>query len=188
MTIKNRFVLDATQAVLVVVDVQERLSAAMEPQALAQMTRNIGVLLEGAQELTIPVLFTEQYVKGLGPTLTELKERAPDAPRYEKLSFSCCGNESFNRELKQSGRSQVILCGMECHVCVLQTGLDLLAAGYAVHLVKDAVISRSGDNKQTGIEAMVLAGAVPSSTETAVFQLLKVAGTESFRKLSKLVK
>jgi nicotinamidase-related amidase len=188
MSVQSKFLLKPEEAVLVVVDVQERLSAAMEQGALAQVTRNIGILLESAQELAIPVLFTEQYVKGLGPTLAELTEKAPAAPRFEKMSFSCCGNESFNGQLKQTGRTQVILCGMEAHVCVLQTGLDLLAAGFDIHLVKDAVISRSNDNRQTAIEAMTQAGAVPTCTETVVFQLLRVAGTDSFRKLSKLVK
>ncbi len=188
MPVGNKFLLKSDNAVLVVVDVQEKLSAAMDQGALAQVTRNIGILLESARELAVPVLFTEQYVKGLGPTLAELAAKAPAAPHYEKLSFSCCGNESFDAQLEKTGRKQVILCGMETHVCVLQTGLDLLAAGFDVHLVKDAVISRSSDNKQTGIEAMTLAGAVPSSAETVVFQLLKVAGTDSFKKLSKMVK
>jgi nicotinamidase-related amidase len=104
------------------------------------------------------------------------------------MSFSCCGNEAFIKQLKDSDRAQVIIAGMETHVCVLQTVIDLLAEGFDVHVVKDAVMSRSNDNKQTAMEAMTLAGAVPTSTESVVFQLLKVAGTDSFKKLSKLVK
>lgn len=188
MPIRNKFMLQPQKAVLVVVDVQEKLCAAMDQHALQQLTRNIGILLESANELAIPVLFTEQYVKGLGPTLAELKGRAPAAPSFEKMTFSCCGNEAFMEQLKQGGRTQVIVCGMETHVCVLQTVFELLADGFNVHVVKDAVLSRSNDNKQTAIEAMLLAGAVPTSTEAVVFQLLKVAGTDSFRKLSKLVK
>ncbi len=188
MIIRNKFLLDPASAALIVIDVQEKLSAAMDQGALRQLTRNTGILLESANELAIPVTFTEQYVKGLGPTLGELRQRAPAAPGFEKMTFSCCGNDAFVKQLKDSGRSQVIVTGMETHVCVLQTVIDLLDEGFDVHLVKDAVMSRSSDNKQTAIEAMVLAGAVPTCTEAVVFQLLKIAGTDSFRKLSKLVK
>jgi nicotinamidase-related amidase len=188
MTIKDRFNLDATRSLLVVIDVQERLCAAMDQEVLAQLVRNAGILLDGAAELSVPVLFTEQYVKGLGQTLAELKGKAPAAACHEKLSFSCCGNQEFVRQIKESGRTQIVICGMETHVCVLQTVIDLLNDGFNVHLVKDAVMSRSNDNRQTAIEAMMQAGAVPTSTESVVFQWLKVAGTDSFKKVSKLVK
>jgi len=188
MSVKNKFMLQPEKAVLIVIDVQERLCAAMDQNVLSQLTRNTGILLESAKELAVPVIFTEQYVKGLGSTLAELKQRVPAVSCYEKMSFSCCGNEAFVKQLKDSGRTQIIISGMETHVCVLQTVFDLLDAGFEVHVVKDAVMSRSNDNKQTAMEAMVLAGAVPTSTESVVFQLLKVAGTESFKKLSKLVK
>lgn len=188
MSIKNKFLLKPEKALLVVVDVQEKLCAAMDANALAQLAKNAGILLESAKELAIPVIFTEQYVKGLGPTLLELKQKAPAAPCHEKLTFSCCGNEAFIKQLKESGRTQIIVTGMETHVCVLQTVIDLLNEGFNVHVVKDAVMSRSNDNRQTAMETMVLAGAVPTCTEAVVFQLLKIAGTESFKKLSKLVK
>ena len=188
MSSKSKFILETSRAVLIVVDVQERLCAAMDQDVLRQLTRNTGILLESAQELNIPVIVTEQYVKGLGPTLSELKEKASTATFHEKLAFSCCGCESFVQQLKDSGRKQVVVTGMETHVCVLQTVLDLLGEGFDVHVVKDAVMSRSSDNKQTAMEAMTLAGAVPTSTESVVFQLLKIAGSESFKKLSKLVK
>lgn len=188
MSVKNKFLLDPAKAVLVVIDVQERLCAAMDANVLAQLTKNAGILLESAIELAVPVIFTEQYVKGLGPTLAVLKEKAPTASCHEKMTFSCCGNEAFIKQLKDSGRKQIIITGMETHVCVLQTVIDLLDAGFEVHVVKDAVMSRSNDNRQTAMETMVLAGAVPTCTEAVVFQLLKIAGTESFKKLSKLVK
>ncbi len=188
MSVRNKFMLDRARAALIVVDVQERLSAAMDPAELAQLVRNAGILLESAQELAIPVLFTEQYVKGLGPTLAELRAKAPAALFHEKLTFSCCGNAAFVEQLKSTGRRQVILCGMETHVCVLQTAIDLIEQGYDVHVVKDAVTSRSRANWHTALEAMMLAGAVPTCTESVVFQLLQVAGSESFRKLSRLVK
>ncbi|MBI4807501.1 MAG: hydrolase [Nitrosomonadales bacterium] len=188
MSVKNKFLLDPTKAVLVVIDVQERLCTAMDQNALGQLTKNAGILLDSANELNVPVIFTEQYVKGLGPTLNELRSRAPTAPAIEKMTFSCCGNDAFLKQLKESGKTQVIVSGMETHVCVLQTVIELLDNGFNVHVVKDAVMSRSSDNRQTAIEAMMLAGAVPTSTEAVVFQLLKIAGTESFKKLSKLVK
>lgn len=188
MSIRNKFLLNPARATLVVIDVQERLCAAMDQSVLAQLTKNTGILLESAAELGVPVIFTEQYVKGLGSTLNELRSRAPIAPAIEKMSFSCCGNEAFIKQLKESDRTQIIIAGMETHVCVLQTVIDLLAEGFDVHVVKDAVMSRSNDNRQTAMEAMTLAGAVPTSTESVVFQLLKVAGTDSFKKLSKLVK
>ncbi len=188
MSLKNRFLLELERSVLVVIDVQEKLCAAMDVEVLRQLTKNAGILLESAQELAIPVIFTEQYVKGLGATLSELKSKAPAAACFEKLTFSCCGNEDFVRQLKATGRTQVIVCGMETHVCVLQTVIELLDDGFDVHVVKDAVMSRSSDNRQTAIEAMTQAGAVPSSTESVVFQWLKIAGSASFKKLSKLVK
>jgi len=188
MSIKDRFFLEREKALLAVIDVQERLCVAMDEKVLRQLTKNIGILLESATELSIPVLVTEQYVRGLGATLPELKEKATGAPCYEKMAFSCCGSAEFIEKLKATGRTQIIITGMESHVCVLQTVIELRDAGFDVHVVKDAVMSRSKENWQTAIEVMTLAGAVPTCTESVVFQLLKVAGTEEFKKLSKLVK
>ncbi len=188
MSIKSKFLLAPEKSLLLVIDVQEKLCAAMEQQVLRQLAKNAGILLESALELAIPVMFTEQYVKGLGATLGELRSKAPAASCFEKMTFSCCGNEAFLNQLKASGRTQIIVCGMETHVCVLQTVIELLDAGFDVHLVKDAVMSRSNDNRQTAIEAMVLAGAVQTSTESVLFQWLKIAGTDPFKKLVKLVK
>jgi nicotinamidase-related amidase len=187
-SLRERFFLERASAVLAVIDVQGRLCLAMDEKVLRQLTKNIGILLESASELNIPVLVTEQYVNGLGATLPELKEKAAGAPCYEKMTFSCCGSSEFITKLKETGRTQVIITGMESHVCVLQTVIDLRDAGFDVHVVKDAVMSRSKQNWLTAIEIMTLAGAVPTCTETVVFQLLKIAGTEEFRKLSKLVK
>jgi len=188
MSVKDRFFLDRDKALLVVIDVQEKLCLAMDHKVLHKLTRNIGILLETAAELKLPVLVTEQYVKGLGATLPELKEKAATVPCFEKMAFSSCGSPEFVDALKATGRTQVIVTGMETHVCVLQTVIELRDAGFEVHLVKDAVMSRSKQNWQTAIEAMTLTGAVPTCTESAMFQLLKVAGTEEFKKLSKLVR
>ncbi len=184
----SRHILTTEDSLLLVIDIQERLAAAMGQEELQRITRNTAILLDSAHELGLPVIVTEQYVKGLGPTLPELKARSINASYHEKLSFSCCGNDGFMEKLKASGKQQIVVCGMETHVCVLQTVLDLLRDGYTVHVVKDAVMSRSPDNKQTAMEAMSMAGAIPTCTESVVFQWLKVAGTETFKKLSKLVK
>ena len=177
MSIKDSFFLERDRAVLVVIDVQEKLCVAMDEAVLKQLVKNIGILQESAAELNIPILVTEQYVKGLGPTVPELKEKAANAPCFEKMTFSCCGSAEFVDALKATGRTQVIITGMETHVCVLQTVIELREAGLDVHVVKDAVMSRSKQNWRTAIQAMTLAGAIPTCTESAMFQLSKVAGT-----------
>ena len=188
MSIRGSFFLERDRALLAVIDVQEKLCVAMDDVVLKQLVKNIGILLESAAELDIPVIVTEQYVKGLGATLPELKEKAASAPCFEKMAFSSCGSGEFVDALKSTGRTQVIITGMEAHVCVLQTVIELREAGFDVHVVKDAVMSRSKQNWQTAVQAMTLAGAIPTCTESALFQLLKVAGTDVFKKLSKLVR
>ncbi|MFZ2948398.1 MAG: hydrolase [Desulfuromonadaceae bacterium] len=188
MSIKDSFFLERDKAVLVVIDVQEKLCVAMNDVVLKQVVKNIGILLESSGELGVPVLVTEQYVKGLGATLPELKEKAASAPCYEKMTFSSCGSAEFVDALKLTGRTQVIITGMESHVCVLQTVIELRDGGFDVHVVKDAVMSRSKQNWRTAVQAMTLAGAIPTCTESVLFQLLKVAGTDEFKKLSKLVR
>ncbi len=187
MGIKDKFFLESSDAVLVVIDVQEKLCRAMDEKVLERLVHNAGILMESARELAIPVVATEQYVKGLGETLPALKEHLT-GPALEKMTFSCCGDRAFLDRLKELGRRQVIVVGMETHVCVLQTVIELLDAGYCVHLVRDAVMSRRKDNWFVGLETAREAGAVITSTEAALFQLLKVAGTDSFKKLSKLVR
>ena len=187
MSVKEKFFLDAGSAALVVIDVQEKLCQAMDEKVLRHLVKNAGILLDAAAELQIPVVGTEQYVKGLGELLPELKNRLT-APALEKMTFSCCGDPAFVEKMQSLGRRQVIIVGMECHVCVLQTVLELLAAGFNVHLVRDAVMSRRKDNWLVGLETARDAGAVITSTEAALFQLLKVAGTDEFKKLSKLVR
>ncbi len=185
--IRDKFFLDRDNAVLVIIDVQDKLCRAMDEKVLEKLTTNISILQEAARELGLPMVATEQYVKGLGNTLCILKERLTE-PALEKMAFSCCGEPSFPERLKALGRKQVVITGMEAHVCVLQTVIELLDAGYHVHLVKDAVMSRRKENWRVGIDAAIMAGALITSTETALFQLLRVAGSDEFKKLSKLVK
>jgi nicotinamidase-related amidase len=186
-TIKEKFFLDRNNSVLVVIDVQDKLCRAMDEKVLEKLTVNIVVLQETARELRIPMVATEQYVKGIGETIPPLKEKLTD-PALEKMTFSCCGEAPFPDRLKALGKKQVIVTGMEAHVCVLQTVIELLDAGYHVHLVKDAVMSRRKENWQVGIDAAISAGAVITSTEAVLFQLLRVAGSDEFKKLAKLVK
>lgn len=187
MGILNKFFLNANDALLVVVDVQEKLCNAMDEKVLSRLTANVSVLQQAAQEFGIPQIATEQYVKGLGPTLPVLQEHL-GSEAIEKMAFSCCNEPAFVERLKALGRTQVIVVGMETHVCVLQTVLQLIESGYHVHLVRDAVMSRKKENWQVGLNMAAQAGAVITSTEAALFQLLKVAGTDSFKKLSKLVR
>jgi len=187
MGIKEKFFLEADNSALVVIDVQEKLCLAMNETVLKNLVKNSGILMDAAAELNIPIMVTEQYVKGLGATVSELKTRVSE-PALEKMTFSCCGDSAFVEKMKGLGRKQVIIVGMECHVCVLQTVIELLDAGYNVHLVRDAVMSRRKDNWLVGLETARDAGAVITSTEAALFQLLKIAGTDEFKKLSRLVR
>ncbi|MBI3635581.1 MAG: hydrolase [Candidatus Rokubacteria bacterium] len=173
---------------LIVVDVQERLFAAMEADRRDEMIRNIKILVPVARRLGIPVLFTEQYPKGLGRTLPEVAALIDGEPPLEKTAFSCCGAAGFEERLAATGADHVLLTGVEAHVCVLLTALDLLRGGRRVSVVADAVCSRRRDNLDLGLAQARQAGAVITSTETVVFQLLGSADTDAFRELSKLLR
>lgn len=179
-------------ACLVVVDVQEALVRAMPADTMAAVTRNLRILAAAARTLHLPVLLTEQYPKGLGRTIAPVAEALAEGGRppvpIEKTDFGCAGVPAFRDALKATGRSTVVLTGVEAHVCVLQTALGLLADGYLVHVPTDAVCSRTAANRQIGLDLMARAGAVVTSTETVVFQLLGRAGTPEFKALAPLLK
>ena len=185
--IKDKFWLDAEKAILVVIDVQEKLVPAMNQDLYRQLLLHANLLIEGFKALDLPIIATEQYSKGLGHTVTELNG-ATEQYCIEKMAFSCCGEESFITALEKSGAKQVLIAGMESHVCVFQTVLDLLDRGYIVHLVSDAVSSRFKSDYDNAISTAARAGAVITTTETALFQLVKVAGTDGFKAVSKLVR
>jgi len=183
----ERFWLDREHAVLAVIDVQQRLVPSMDHKVYDAVRRNIDLLLRGAELLGVPVVATEQYPRGLGPTVEELAA-ACTAKVIEKLSFGCCGETAFPDHLRELGRSQVLVTGMEAHVCVYQTVLGLLGAGYRVHLVRDAVCSRGKTDYLAAMANAAGAGAVVTTAETALFQLLRTAAAPEFKAVSALIK
>ena len=176
------------QPVIVVTDVQERLFGAMDAERRDEMVRNLKILLATARRLGAPIIVTEQYPKGLGRTLPELRVLLDDAAPLEKTAFSACGAAGFASRLRELDAGPVILTGIEAHVCVLLTALDLLAGGTSVAIVADAVCSRRVANMDFGLAQARQAGAIVTSTETVVFQLLGSADTEAFREISKLLR
>ena len=179
--------LQRNKSALCVVDIQERLAATMgEREAVLHGTRQ---LVLAAKRLGVPVLVTEQYPKGLGPTEPAVVEALGDAyAPIEKLAFGCAGEPAFGDALAATGRRQVLLCGMEAHVCVLQTCLQLLENDCVVHVAADAVCSRAPAHKAVALDTMRQAGAVVTCVEAAVFQWLGCAGTPEFKDVLKLVK
>jgi nicotinamidase-related amidase len=174
--------------VLVVVDVQERLFNAMDADRRDDMVANVKILASAARRLDVPVLVTEQYPRGLGRTLPELRALLGDTPPFEKTAFSCAGADGFMDRVHALGADHVILTGIEAHVCVLLTALDLLGRGLRVSVVADAVCSRRPANLEIGLDQARQAGAVVTATETVVFQLLGGADSDAFRELSKLLR
>lgn len=181
----DKFTLIQEESALIVIDIQERLVAAMSNAQ--EVIQNTNTLLSVANKLGIPTIITEQYPKGLGKTVPEIQCNINEVSVYEKVTFSGCTDEVINT-LKQSEKKKIIITGMETHVCVFQTVRDLLSHGYQVFVVGDAVCSRTKENSLNSLSQMSAMGAVVSNTETVLFDLLKMAGTQSFRELSKLVK
>jgi nicotinamidase-related amidase len=178
--------LQRDQAVLVLIDVQERLHAEMARRDEA--AANLVKLVEAAKILGIPVVVTEHAAKSFGPTIEAVRSALADYAPLHKLVFSCFGSDEFRAKLESLGREQVVVAGYETHVCVCQTALDARAAGYQVHLVRDASSSRSDANGVVGVEKMAGAGILPASTETVIFELLQRAGTDEFRALLPVIK
>lgn len=181
--------LDRERTALVVIDVQERLFPAMDADHREEVMRNIKVLTATARRLNLDTLVTEQYPKGLGHTLQEVKDALPAGVQpVEKVAFSCLGVDAFRSRLAATGARQLLLAGIEAHVCVLMSALDLLAEGYAVHIVADAVTSRTQANWRLAMAQLRQAGAVVTTTETVLFQLLRQADTDDFRELARLIR
>ena len=171
---------------IVVVDIQEKLLPAIFEKE--RMLRNAVCLLKGAGILQVPVLATEQYPRGLGSTVQSIRDAVPGLSALEKVAFSSCGAAGFMEALASKGISDVILCGMETHVCVLQTTLDLVENGFRVFVVSDAVSARTSENHRLGLQRMHDAGGVIVSVEMVLFELLEKAGTPEFKQVLELLK
>lgn len=177
--------LDACQ--LVVIDMQTKLSAAMPEEAMTAVIKQTEVMLQAAQLLSIPTLFTEQYPQGLGHTMPPLLTQISQANVIEKTAFSACAEPKFNAKLSRD-KSQVILLGMEAHICVLQTALDLLSHHKQVFVVEDAIISRNPSNKVNAIARMRDAGCVITNTESVLFECIGNAQHDVFKAIAKLIR
>ena len=181
--------LNRESTVLVVIDVQEKLMPVIDGHR--EVERNVDRLVRGSHILGIPALLTEQYVKGLGPTVAAVRKAFDETIGYrsiEKDCFSAHGCTAFAAQLGALERNQVLVAGVETHVCVYQTVKDLLAAGFEAHVVADAVSSRTVQNKTIALQRLTADGAKLTSTEMALFELLNTSGTDEFRAISRLVK
>ena len=174
--------LDRQRAALVVVDVQEAFRPAVE--RFDETVDGTAKLIQGARALGLPVILTEQYPKGLGKTVAEIEEHLDGTQPIEKTCFSAAQADGFTLH----GRTQALLCGIETHVCVSQTAHDLLERGVEVHVARDAVTSRTSENKEVGLHKMEQSGAIVTSVETALFELLGAAGSDEFKQVQRLVK
>lgn len=178
--------LGVESTVLIVIDVQEKLMRAMYQRD--KLIDNLQKLIKGIQVLGIPVLVTEQYPPGLGATIPEISQLLCNLQPLPKISFSCYGDENFVRRFEALGRRQILVSGIESHVCVYQSASDLIKSGYEVHVVTDAVSSRTLENVKIGFNLMERIGAVLTSTEAVLFELLRVAEGEKFKTISRIVK
>lgn len=172
--------------ILLLVDIQGKLAQLMHEKS--HLFNHLQQLVKGIKVLGVPILWVEQNPDGLGPTIPEIAGLLPDVKPISKMSFSSCRNDRFLQALKKLDRQQVLIAGIETHICVYQTAADLVDMGYEVQVVTDAVSSRSAENKAIGLQKMKDAGASWTSVETALFELLEVAEGYAFREVLKIVK
>lgn len=173
-------------SMLIVIDIQGNLYQAMHEKE--SLLENLKKVIKGSQVFDLPILVTEQIPTKIGPTITEIAQLITGITPIPKAHFSCCGDEGFASKLKKIKRGQILMTGIEAHVCVYQTTLDLIEQGYEVHLITDCISSRTELNKNVAIERLVESGAKRSSTEIALFELMKVAAGETFSQMIKIVK
>jgi nicotinamidase-related amidase len=178
--------LSSNTTLLVVIDVQEKLLRVMHEKE--KLVENLQKLIKGAIALGVPIIMTEQNPAGLGETIPELAQLAPEISPVPKFCFSCLGEAEFQQELNRLNRKQVLLAGIETHICVYQTAVELVNAGYEVQVVADCVSSRTRRNSEIGLQKAREAGASITSVETALFELLKVAKGDTFKEISRIVK
>ena len=176
-----------TQSAVTVIDMQEAFREKIPD--FSEVAERIATMVKAAKLLQLPIMVTEQYPKGLGHTAAEILEVLPDSTEViEKTSFSSCGARAFLSQLERAWTKQVIVCGIEAHICVNQTVHDLLGSAFQVHLLTDCVTSRKQSNKEVAIRKMELSGAIPSSLEMVLFELLQDAKHEQFKAIQGLIK
>ncbi len=168
------------------IDIQEKLFPHMEGNQ--QLELNLIKLFEGFKVLEIPFLVTEQYTKGLGPTISPLRSAFGEYEPIEKTAFSCCDEPPFMYAVNKTGKKNIIICGIETHVCILQTAVDLIQEGFQPVVIEDCVSSRKGSDKKTAILRMSQEGVIISSLESVLFELTRFSGTDTFKAISKLLK
>lgn len=179
--------LEPSECTLVVIDVQEKFRHVLFEQE--RLIKNCRIVVEGCRLLGVPTIVTEQYPQGLGPTFAELADSLGTFQPIPKTTFSCFGEPKFLDALRAAPHTpNLILIGIEAHVCVLQTALDALSHGYTVHLVKDAVTSRAAENYETGLQRALQSGALASSAEIVLFQLLADSRAEQFKAVQRLIR
>jgi nicotinamidase-related amidase len=179
--------LHADDVLLVVVDMQEPFLRNIHEKD--RLVKNVCGLIQGADVLRLPIVSTVQNYAAMGDTIPEVKKLLPPLlPPFNKMSFSGYADPGFASEVNRSGRKQILLCGVETHICISQTALSMLSAGYQVHVVADAVSSRTAENWRIGLEKIRQAGCLMTSLETALFEMLREAGTPEFKEILKIVK
>lgn len=180
---------DSSNSILLIIDIQSRLGGSMPNKVLSRVVENTVFLLKSASLLDVPVVASEQYPKGLGEYVPQISDNLPSTTQFiQKTSFSCCGSEEFISLLGRSGRKQIILTGMEAHVCVLQTAVELIERGFEVFVVGDSICSRRLDNYQNALERLAQLGCNLLSTESVVFEWLRDAKNERFKEIAALLR
>lgn len=183
----HRNILQKEKTALVVIDMQEAFRNSIAD--FTEIASRIAVAVRGFRVLEVPVIVTEQYPKGLGRTAPEILDALPDRFEVaEKTAFSSCGSNTFLEQLNETGAKQIVVCGIETHICVNQTAHDLLEKGFEVHILQDCVSSRFDYNKFAGLRKMKMSGVVPSSVEMSLFELMRDSQHEHFKAIQRLIK
>jgi len=186
MSYNSKHFVSSVDSVIIIIDLQEKLFKVIHEKE--RLLENLQRLIEGSQILGVPVLLTEQNPHGLGATTPAVKLLLPDIKPIVKYSFSCCGEKNFLENLNMTQRKNIVLTGIESHICVYQSCVDLLNLGYSVHVVTDCVSSRTRENQTLGIQCMSNAGAFLTGTEMLLFELLRTAESDKLKAISRIVK
>ncbi len=185
----DNLICSAEHSCLLIIDIQSRLTATMPVKVLERLKRNSIMLLNTANHLSIPVFATQQYPEGLGPMEAVIKNLLPEGYRhYDKTCFSCAQAENFMQDLEATNRKQIIIMGVEAHICVLQTAIDLRVAGYHIFVVTDTVCSRQRENYENAIQRLQCSGIITCNTESVLFEWLRDAKHQHFKTVSALVR